>query len=65
MFITFGGIKWDYACVLIVTGFFVTLAGQVSNANHVQILDAQTGASGHIFCPLSPAALSVRVRSPL
>jgi hypothetical protein len=29
VYITFGGVKWDYAAVLMVTGFLVTVAGQL------------------------------------
>lgn len=29
MYITFGGVKWDYAAVMIVTGFLVTVFGQL------------------------------------
>lgn len=29
VYITFGGIQWDYATVMIVTGFAVTVCGQL------------------------------------
>jgi hypothetical protein len=34
VYITFGGIKWDYAGVLMVTGFVVTVRGQLA-AHHI------------------------------
>jgi hypothetical protein len=29
VYVSFGGVKWDYAAVFMVTGFFVTIAGQM------------------------------------
>lgn len=29
VYLTFGGVKWDYAALMIVTGFVVTAAGQM------------------------------------
>eukprot|EP00892_Ulva_mutabilis_P007949 jgi/Ulvmu1/5526/UM023_0062.1 len=49
VYITFGGIKWDYASLMVFTGFFFTLAGQIATYRVI----ALTGRKSVIVAAMS------------
>lgn len=38
VYLTFGGVKWDYAALMMLTGFLVTVAGQMMTYHMIETL---------------------------